>query len=63
MRRRWGHGETIVALELKWVFGLPVVYYALRRLPAVHSSFFAIAAPEGRRARRNRLAVAAVVTE
>jgi hypothetical protein len=35
------------------VFGLPVVYQALRRLPSVDLVYIAVAVPEGRRARRN----------
>jgi hypothetical protein len=46
-------GETMVAVELKLVFGLPVLYQALHRLPSVDLVYVAVAVPEGRRARRN----------
>lgn len=46
-------GEIIVAVELKLTFGLPVLYQALRRLPAVDLVYVAVAVPEGRTARRN----------
>lgn len=45
--------ETIVAVELKLTFGLPVLYQALRRLPAVDLVYVAVAVPDGRIARRN----------
>jgi hypothetical protein len=45
--------ETMVAVELKLTFGLPVLYQALRRLPAVDLVYVAVAVPEGRRARAN----------
>ncbi len=43
--------ETVVAVELKLSFGLPVLYQALRRIPAVDLAYVAVAVPEGRRAR------------
>jgi hypothetical protein len=46
-------GDTIVAVELKLGFGLPVLYQALRRLPAVDLVYAAVAVAEGRTARRN----------
>jgi hypothetical protein len=46
-------GETMVAVELKLTFGLPVLYQALRRLPSVDLVYVAVAVPEGRTARRN----------
>ncbi len=45
--------ETMIAVELKLSFGLPVLYQALRRLPAVDLVYVAIAVPDGRRARAN----------
>jgi hypothetical protein len=45
--------ETMIAVELKLTFGLPVLYQALRRLPAVDLVYVAIAVPDGRRARAN----------
>jgi hypothetical protein len=44
---------TIVAVELKLTFGLPVLYQALRRLSSVDLAYIAVAVPEGRIARRN----------
>jgi hypothetical protein len=46
-------GETMLAVELKLSFGLPVLYQALQRLPAVDLVYVAVAVPEGRAARRN----------
>jgi len=46
-------GETMVAVELKLTFGLPVLYQALQRLPSVDLVYVAIAVPNGRAARRN----------
>ena len=43
----------MIAVELKLSFGLPVLYQALRRLPAVDLVYVAIAVPDGRRARAN----------
>jgi hypothetical protein len=45
--------ETILAVELKLTFGLPVLYQALQRLSAVDLVYIAVAVPEGRAARRN----------
>jgi hypothetical protein len=45
--------ETIIAVELKLTFGLPVLYQALRRLPAIDLVYVAVAVPDGRRARAN----------
>jgi hypothetical protein len=45
-------GDSIVAVELKLTWGLPVLYQALRRLPAVDLVYVAVAVPDGRRARR-----------
>lgn len=44
---------TIIAVELKLTFGLPVLYQALQRLPSVDLVYVAVAVPEGRIARRN----------
>lgn len=46
-------GDVMLAVELKLSFGLPVLYQALRRLPAVNLVYIAVAVPEGRLARRN----------
>jgi hypothetical protein len=46
-------GGAMIAVELKLSFGLPVLYQALRRLPAVDLVYVAVAVPEGRKARRN----------
>lgn len=46
-------GNSIVAVELKLTWGLPVLYQALQRLPAVDLVYVAVAVPDGRRARRN----------
>jgi hypothetical protein len=46
-------GETILAVELKLAFGLPVLYQALQRLTSVDLVYIAVAVPEGRTARRN----------
>jgi hypothetical protein len=45
--------ETMVAVELKLNFGLPVLYQALQRLALVDLVYVAVAVPEGRIARRN----------
>jgi len=47
-------GETLVAVELKLSFGLPVLYQALQRLRSVDLVYVAVSVPEGRTARRNR---------
>ncbi|HBK09060.1 MAG TPA: hypothetical protein DDZ81_24910 [Acetobacteraceae bacterium] len=47
------NGETMIAVELKLTFGLPVLYQALQRLPAVDLVYVAVAVPEGRTARGN----------
>jgi hypothetical protein len=46
-------GDSMVAVELKLGFGLPVLYQALQRLPSVDLVYVAVAVPEGRTARRN----------
>jgi hypothetical protein len=46
-------GDTMIAVELKLVFGLPLLYQALRRLPSVDLVYVATAVPAGRIARRN----------
>jgi len=46
-------GDTAIAVELKLVFGLPVLYQALERLSAVDFVYVAVAVPEGRKARSN----------
>ncbi|MDR3531735.1 MAG: DUF2161 family putative PD-(D/E)XK-type phosphodiesterase [Rhodopila sp.] len=46
-------GDAMVAVELKLVFGLPVLYQALRRLPSVDLVYVAVAVPDGRKARGN----------
>ena len=46
-------GESMVAVELKLSFGLPVLYQALQRLPAFDLVYVAVAVPEGRIAREN----------
>ena len=46
------HG-TLLAVELKRGFGLPVLYQALRRLVAVDLAYVAVATPDGARARLN----------
>jgi hypothetical protein len=46
-------GETMLAVELKLSFGLPVLYQALQRLASVDLVYIAVAVPEGRAARRN----------
>jgi hypothetical protein len=46
-------GETMLAVELKLNFGLPVLYQALQRLPSVDMVYVAVAVPQGRAARRN----------
>jgi hypothetical protein len=46
-------GDTMVAVELKLTFGLPVLYQALQRLPSVDLVYVAVAAPDGRTAGRN----------
>jgi hypothetical protein len=47
------NGDTMVAVELKLTFGLPVLYQALQRLPSVDLVYVAVAVSEGRAARRN----------
>jgi hypothetical protein len=47
------NGDAMVAVELKLMFGLPVLYQALRRLPSVDLVYVAVAIPSGRLARRN----------
>ncbi len=47
------NGDVVVAVELKLSFGLPVLYQALQRLPAVDLVYVAVAVPPGRRARGN----------
>ncbi len=46
-------GETLIAVELKLVFGLSVLYQALDRLSAVDFVYVAVDVPEGKIARRN----------
>lgn len=46
-------GNSVVAVELKLSFGLPVLYQALQRLPSVDLVYVAVAVAEGRTARRN----------
>jgi hypothetical protein len=46
-------GDSMVAIELKLAFGVPVLYQALQRLPSVDLVYVAVAVPEGRTARRN----------
>jgi hypothetical protein len=46
-------GDTMVAVELKLTFGLPVLYQALQRLPSVDLVYVAVAVSTGRTARRN----------
>jgi len=46
-------GDAVLAVELKLTFGLPVLYQALQRLPSVDLVYVAVAAPDGRTARRN----------
>jgi hypothetical protein len=46
-------GDSMIAVELKLAFGLPVLYQALRRLPSVDLAYVAVAVPEGRKARGN----------
>lgn len=45
-------GETLLAVELKRGFGLPVLYQALRRCMAVDLAYVAVGVPEGRKARQ-----------
>ena len=45
--------DTMIAVELKLSFGLPVLYQALQRLPSVDLVYVAVAVPEGRTARQN----------
>jgi hypothetical protein len=45
--------ESVVAVELKLSFGLPVLYQAVRRLPLVDLVYVAVSVPEGRKARGN----------
>ena len=44
---------SLVAVELKRVFGLPVLYQALSRLAAVDDVYVGIGVPDGQRARAN----------
>lgn len=46
-------GDTMVAVELKLSFGLPVLYQALQRLSAVDLVYVGVAVPDGRKARAN----------
>lgn len=46
-------GDTMIAVELKLSFGLPVLYQALERLPGVDFVYVGVAVPEGRKARAN----------
>jgi hypothetical protein len=46
-------GDTMLAVELKLTFGLPVLYQALRRLASVDLVYVAVGVPEGRTARGN----------
>jgi hypothetical protein len=46
-------GDTMIAVELKLTFGLPVLYQVLQRLPSVDLVYVAVAVPDGRRARAN----------
>ena len=48
-----GAEGEMVAVELKVAFGLPVLYQAVARLPAVDLVYVAVPAPEGRKARGN----------
>lgn len=45
--------DTMIAVELKLTFGLPVLYQALHRQRSVDLVYVAVAVPEGRTARRN----------
>jgi hypothetical protein len=45
--------DSMIAVELKLNFGLPVLYQALKRLPSVDLVYVAVPVPEGRTARRN----------
>ena len=49
------HAESgsLIAVELKIVLGLPVIYQALSRLSAVDLVYVAVAVPDGRKARQN----------
>jgi hypothetical protein len=47
------HSDSVIAVELKLSFGLPVLYQALDRLPAVDLVYVAIAIPLGRKAAAN----------
>jgi hypothetical protein len=44
---------TMIAVELKLTFGLPVLYQALQRLPSVDLVYVAVAVAAGRKARGN----------
>jgi len=44
---------TLVAVEMKLAFGLPVIYQALERLSSVDLVYVATAVPDGRKARTN----------
>jgi hypothetical protein len=46
-------GDSMIAVELKLSFGLPVLYQALRRLASVDLVYVAVLAPDGLTARRN----------
>lgn len=45
--------ESLVAVELKRGFGLPVLYQALKRLSAADLAYVGVGTPEGAAARRN----------
>lgn len=45
--------ECVIAVELKRAFGLPVLYQALKRQPAVDHVYVGVPVPDGRSARRN----------
>lgn len=46
-------GESVIAVELKLTFGLPVLYQALQRVPSVDLVYVAVAVAPGRKARGN----------
>lgn len=45
--------DTVIAVELKLSFGLPVLYQALQRLPSIDFAYVAVAVPDARKARGN----------
>jgi hypothetical protein len=46
-------GGTLIAVEMKMSFGLPVLYQAMERMTSVDHVYVAVPVPDGRKARAN----------